>query len=201
LRAFQKDPRPVLALLELLKDDPELYVRRSVANNLNDIGKDHSDVLVATARRWLKNATPERRWIVRHALRSAVKRADKGALEALGYGDGAEVAIRKRKVLPERALQGGHVEIAFELANTRARAQRVMADLRVFFVKANGRAVPKVFKLKALELEAGAVVGIRKKVSLANLTTRKHYPGLHRVDVVLNGVARPLGKFELVAKR
>jgi 3-methyladenine DNA glycosylase AlkC len=201
LREFQKDPRPVLQLLELLKDDPELYVRRSVANNLNDIGKDHPDVLVATAKRWLKNATPERKWIVRHALRSAVKRAEKGALEALGYGDSAEVAIRKRKVTPDRASLGGHVEITFEIANTSARVQRVMADLRVFFMKANGRAMPKVFKLKALEFAPGEVALVRKKVSLANLTTRKHYPGLHRVDVVLNGVPRSLGKFELVAKR
>ena len=86
LRAFQKDPRPVLELLELLKDDPELYVRRSVANNLNDIGKDHPALLTAVAKRWLRGATPERRWIVDHALRSAVKRADAGALGALGYG-------------------------------------------------------------------------------------------------------------------
>jgi 3-methyladenine DNA glycosylase AlkC len=70
LRAFQADPRPVLALLERLKDDPSLYVRRSVANNLNDIGKDHPVLLVETATRWMENATEERRWIIRHALRS-----------------------------------------------------------------------------------------------------------------------------------
>jgi 3-methyladenine DNA glycosylase AlkC len=96
LRAFQKDPRPVLELLELLKDDPASYVRRSVANNLNDIGKDHPALLVATARRWLKNATPERRWIVNHALRSAIKRADAGALGALGYGGRADVSAACR---------------------------------------------------------------------------------------------------------
>ena len=200
LRAFQKDPRPVLALLEQLKDDPELYVRRSVANSLNDIGKDHPDLLVATARRWLKDATPERRWIVRHALRSAVKRAEKGALEVLGFGDGAEVSIRNREVLPARAIMGTHVQMTFEMRNPGTRPQRVMADLRVFFVKANGRAQPKVFKLKAMELAPGAKVIVRKKVSLANLTTRKHYPGRHRVDLVLNGVARPLGMFEVVPR-
>src|SRR5688500_16652967 len=86
LRAFQNDPAPVLELLELLKDDPELYVRRSVANNLNDIGKDHPEILVEVARRWLAGAGPERRWVVAHALRSAVKRGEAGALAALGYG-------------------------------------------------------------------------------------------------------------------
>ena len=67
LRQFQADPTPVLALLELLKDDTDLYVRRSVANNLNDIGKDHPELLTATAQAWLKDATTERAWIVGHA--------------------------------------------------------------------------------------------------------------------------------------
>ena len=95
LRAFQKDPRPVLELLELLKDDPELYVRRSVANNLNDIGKDHPDAAQRRRKRWLRGATPERQWVIRHALRSAVKRADAGALTALGFGGKAEVSVRE----------------------------------------------------------------------------------------------------------
>jgi 3-methyladenine DNA glycosylase AlkC len=60
LPAFQKDPQPVLNLLELLKDDPELYVRRSVANNLNDIGKDNPAMLYKTARAWMKKPSPER---------------------------------------------------------------------------------------------------------------------------------------------
>ena len=93
LPAFQRDPAPVLALLERLKDDPALYVRRSVANNLNDIGKDHPDLLADTARSWLQDASPERRWIVQHALRSAVKRGEPGALVALGFGAAADVPI------------------------------------------------------------------------------------------------------------
>lgn len=84
LRSLQRDPRPVIELLELLKDDPELFVRRSVANNLNDIGKDHPDLLVETCRRWLRGGKPDREWIVRHALRSAAKRGEPGALALLG---------------------------------------------------------------------------------------------------------------------
>jgi 3-methyladenine DNA glycosylase AlkC len=86
LPAFQRDPRPVLDLLERLKDDPSLYVRRSVANCLNDIGKDHPQVLIDTARRWLVDARAEREWIVRHALRWAIKQGDAGALDVLGTG-------------------------------------------------------------------------------------------------------------------
>jgi len=97
LRAFQADPRPVIALLELLKDDPERYVQRSVANNLNDIGKDHPDLAVEVCRRWSASAPPGRAWIVRHALRSLVKTAHRGALETLGVGGKPRVQIGKAR--------------------------------------------------------------------------------------------------------
>lgn len=198
LRRFQADPRPVLALLERLKDDPSLYVRRSVANNLNDIGKDHPALLTETARRWLADATPERQWLVRHALRSAVKRAEPEALEVLGFGEAAEVAVRDVAINPRHAAIGGAVTIAFEVVSDTHRPQRVLADLRVHFVKAGGRTSPKVFKLKALELAPGEVARVRKTISLAELTTRKPYPGTHRVEALLNGQAHPLGAFDVV---
>jgi len=196
LRAFQKDPRPVLELLELLKDDPSLYVRRSVANNLNDIGKDHPALLVATAKRWLRGASAERRWIVNHALRSAIKRADAGALAALGYGGKAAVGVRKVSIVPARPKIGGSVTIAFTLTN-RGKRQRVMADLVVHFVKQRGTGA-KTFKLAAVDLPPRGSVSLSKKVTLKQLTTRKHYPGVHRVEALLNGQRKALGKFVLV---
>jgi 3-methyladenine DNA glycosylase AlkC len=196
LRAFQKNPRPVLELLELLKDDPELYVRRSVANNLNDIGKDHPALLASVAKRWLRGANPGRRWIVGHALRSAVKRADAGALAALGYGGKADVALGGARITPQRAKIGGSVTVSFELANKTRKPQRVMADLVVHFVKARGTGA-KTFKLKALDLPPRASVELRKKIGLQQLTTRKHYPGIHRIEAQLNGLRVRLGTFRL----
>ena len=196
LRAFQKDPRPVVELLELLKDDPELYVRRSVANNLNDIGKDHPELLTTIAKRWLRGASEERRWIVNHALRSAVKRADAGALGALGYGSKAEVVLRDRRVTPARAKIGGSVAVSFELANRKSATQRIMVDLVVHFVKARGTGA-KTFKMKALTLAPRGVATVSKKIGLKQLTTRKHYPGVHEVEALLNGRRVPLGRFTL----
>jgi 3-methyladenine DNA glycosylase AlkC len=197
LRAFQEDPRPVLELLELLKDDPELYVRRSVANNLNDIGKDHPALLTAVARRWLRGATAERQWIVNHALRSAVKRADAGALGALGYGAKADVSVRGKRISPARAKIGGSVAVSFTLTNKLAKAQRVMADLVVHFVKSRGTGA-KTFKMKVLTLAPRASVLVSKKIGLQQLTTRKHYPGVHRVEALLNGRRVALGNFTLL---
>ncbi len=197
LRGFQKDPAPVLALLELLKDDPELYVRRSVANNLNDIGKDHPDLLTQTAQRWLKGASENRQWIVGHALRSAVKRGEAGALKVLGFGQAAHVALREVAIAPSAAAMGASVTLAFDLHNPHAHAQRVLVDLCVHYIKANGQPKPKVFKLKTVELAPGATVRLSKRLSLAEMSTRKHYPGTHRVDVLLNGEPNALGQFEL----
>lgn len=196
LRAFQQDPRPVIELLELLKDDPALYVRRSVANNLNDIGKDHPAVLTTVARRWLRGASEERRWLVRHALRSAVKRAEAGALRALGYGARAEVTIRRARITPARPKIGGHVGVAFDVTNQSRSRQRVMLDLVVHFVKLRGTGA-KTFKLKELDLAPGATASLAKKITLAQLTTRRHHAGVHRVELLLNGERRRLGAFEL----
>lgn len=199
LPAFQRDLTPVLALPERLKDDPELYVRRSVAHNLNDIGKDHPDVLAATASAWLRGATPERRWIVQHALRSAVKGGEPGALAALGFGGSADVQVAKPSITPQRAVVGGKLAVAFEVTNNTAQPQRVLVDFAVHYVKANGQSRAKVFKLKTLDLAAHATQRVGKNISLAEMTTRKHYPGLHRVDAILNGRAQALGSFELLA--
>jgi 3-methyladenine DNA glycosylase AlkC len=196
LRAFQRDPRPVIELLEKLKDDPELYVRRSVANNLNDIGKDHPELLASVARRWLRGASAERRWIVCHALRSAVKRAEPGALAALGYGENAAVKPSRVIIAPSAPRVGGDVKISFELANRSRTAQKVLVDLLVHFVKARGTTA-KTFKLRAVALAPGERAIFAKRIGLAQLTTRRHYPGLHRVEVLLNGKRAPLGEFRL----
>jgi 3-methyladenine DNA glycosylase AlkC len=195
LRAFQRDPRPVLELLELLRDDPELYVRRSVANNLNDIGKDHPQLLVETARRWMTDATDERRWLIRHALRSAVKRGDRAALAVMGFEGDGSIDIEAVDIKPARVRIGESVRISMTVTTRSETPSPVNIDLRVHFVKANGSTSPKVFKLRSLELAPGVSQRLSKLVSLKQHTTRTHHPGDHRVEALVNGVAQPLGSF------
>jgi len=200
LRAFQDDPQPVLQLLELLKDDPELYVRRSVANNLNDIGKDNPTALIETCRQWLSGATAERTWLIRHALRSAVKRGEPAALEVLGFVPATGIEVRDIHIAPAVASIGESVTFTVELANESSTAQQLLVDLRVHFVKANGRPSPKVFALKELEVEPGGSARLTKTISLAQHTTRTHYPGKHRVEVVVNGRVIGSGAFDVVVE-
>jgi 3-methyladenine DNA glycosylase AlkC len=199
LRKFQKDPAPVLALLEQLKDDPSLYVRRSVANNLNDIGKDNPQVLFSTTRRWMANASTERAWVVRHALRVAIKNAEPQALAILGFGQSAEVFVENILISPTQVSEGGHVSLSFTLSNKSTRRQALLIDFQVHYVKANAKIRPKVFKLTQVDLAPDESIKLGKRISLAPMTTRRHYPGEHQIDLLVNGQVIPLGSFMLDA--
>ena len=198
LARFIDDPAPVVELLERLKDDPALYVRRSVANNLNDIGKDHPVVLVATCRRWSANATDDRRWVIRHALRTAVKRGDRDALASLGFSDPDAAALSRFEVDSPRPRIGDSVRVSFSLRNSSDRTAAFNAHLRVHFVKANGRTSPKVFKVREVELDPDEEVTLSKSISLQQRTTRTHHAGVHAVEVIVNGLATPAGSFTIV---
>lgn len=198
LRAFQADPAPVLELLELLKDDPSPYVRRSVANNLNDISKDHPELAIEVAARWMEDAPPERRELIRHALRGLIKQGHPGALAVMGARHGADAAITEASVEPSRLAIGESVRIAFVIRNTGPQQERFVVDYCVHFVKANGETSPKVFKIATIELDPNESRAVSRKRSLLQRTTRTHYSGIHRIDALINGMPHPIGAFTLV---
>jgi 3-methyladenine DNA glycosylase AlkC len=195
LPAFQADPAPVIELLELLKDDPERYVQRSVANNVNDIAKDHPELVVSLCARWSTAASDGRRWIVKHALRSLIKAGNRSALAVIGAGQAPQVRLRRIVLAPNPVRLGGSLELAFDLVNAASAKQDLVVDYAVHFVKSNGTLAPKVFKLRRVRLEARERVRLASKVSFADLTTRKHYPGQHHVELLVNGERFPLGHF------
>ncbi len=198
---LDEHPERVLALLERLKDDPASLVRRSVANNLNDLGKVHPDLLIRTCRAWLRDASPNRRALVEHALRSAVKRGSKDALSLLGYCGKAAVSIEQVRITPRRVAIGGRVAVSFTLSSRSRSTQDLLVDVAVHFVKANGGAKPKVFKLKRVSLPPRGRIDLKLGVSLAVHTTRKPRPGRHAIDVIVNGSATRVGWFDLQAQR
>jgi 3-methyladenine DNA glycosylase AlkC len=194
-------PERVIELLELLKDDPTTLVRRSVANNLNDLGKVHRHLLTRTCAAWLDGASPQRRALVEHALRSAIKRGEADALQLLGYGRKPAVAIDEIRFEPARVAIGRKVSLSFVLQSQSRKKQDLLVDVAVHFVKANGRAAPKVFKLKRIILPPRGRVAMQTRISLAVHTTRKPRPGTHAVDILVNGVRRRAGAFEVTASR
>jgi 3-methyladenine DNA glycosylase AlkC len=198
---LDENPERVLELLELLKDDPASLVRRSVANNLNDLGKVHPALLIRTAAAWLEGASPERRALVEHALRSAVKRGETAALRLLGYGKKPSVVVEGVRIEPRRVAIGGRVSVRFVLRSTSSIRQELLVDAAVHFVKKNGKTAPKVFKLKRVVLPPRSRLELRTEVSLAVHTTRKPQAGKHAVDVLVNGVVFRAGSFEVTSSR
>src|SRR5687768_1316719 len=193
------NPERVIELLELLKDDPAPLVRRSVANNLNDLGKVHPALLARTCAAWLDGGTAERRALVEHALRSAVKRGDASALTLLGYGRKAAVTIEGVRIVPARVAIGGSVAVRFVVTSTSRTKQELLVDLGVHFVKGSGKSARKVFKVKRVVLSAGQKVELGKSISLAVHTTRTPRPGRHVIDVIVNGEATRVGHFTVTA--
>lgn len=193
------NPDRVLELLELLKDDPATLVRRSVANNLNDLGKVHPALLAETARAWLDGASAERRALVEHALRSAVKRGEPEALRLLGYGKKPAVAIESVRFTPRRVPIGERMTMGFTLRSTARVTQDLLVDVAVHFVKARAKTSRKVFKVKRVSLPPRGEVVLRATISLAVHTTRKPNPGAHAVDVVVNGESLRAGSFMVTA--
>ncbi len=188
LPALQADPSPILPILERLKLDPSEFVRRSVANNLNDISKDNPEVVLDVLRRWSAHEGEEMRWIVHHALRTLVKKGRPDALDMLGYPANPAVTIKDLAVEPSSIPMGGEVMISFAVESHGQAAQNLMIDYIVYLVRARGQLTPKTFKLSKREIAPGETIHITKKHSFSPVTTRKYYPGEHAVEIQVNGV-------------
>jgi 3-methyladenine DNA glycosylase AlkC len=196
LPALMRDPAPVLPLLLRLRDDREAAVRKSVANHLNDIGKDHPALLVDLAADWMRGAGPERRQLLSHALRTLVKRGDPAALAVLGRGP-ARIETGALEVTPDRVAMGGEVEMRLAIRSTARAAQELTVDYVVHFRKANGSLAPKVFKGAVLTLAPGGEVVFRRRHRFREVTTRRHYPGTHAISLRINGADTAPVPFEL----
>ena len=199
LKRFQEDPAPALALLEKLKDDPDDTVRRSVANHLNDVSKDHPDLALRVCARWREGAGEGRDWIVHHAVRGLVKQGHPGALKLLGAGERPDVEVKGFRLAPTALEVGETLAFDFTLVSTAKRPQKLVIDYAVHHRKADGTTRPKVFKLKTLELGPGEKLHLEKRHSFRPVTTRRYHAGGHVLELVINGrgVARKRFRLDL----
>lgn len=197
LTALQNDPAPVLPLLERLRDDPEEYVRRSVANHVNDISKGHAGLVVDLAKAWLRDGPKTRERLVRHALRTLVKQGHVPALRALGVA--APRLEADLKLTPRRATIGDAIELQVTVRSTAGRKQQLVIDYAVHHRRQNGTLSPKVFKWSTRELGKGEQFTLTKRHSLRPVTTRRYYPGKHAVELLVNGESFARREFELRA--
>lgn len=184
LPAFKRDPAPLLPLLDQLRADPSAYVRRSVANNLNDIAKDNPDVTLQWARRWL-GSNPHTDWIIKHGCRTLLKRANPEALALFSYAGAAHVAVESLKLESTTVCIGDDLYFEVRLGG-RPSLGRLRIEYGIDYVKSNGRHARKIFKLaEGCFDEAARAFG--KRHSLRQMTTRRHYAGRHRLAIIVNG--------------
>ncbi|QUF04580.1 DNA alkylation repair protein [Actinosynnema pretiosum subsp. pretiosum] len=190
------EPGRALPVLEALHADESEYVRRSVANHLNDVSRLDPALVVDVAGRWLAAPAPTTPRLVRHALRTLVKRGDQGALGLLGYG-AAEVEVGGPVLTRAEVRFGGELEFTAEVVNRGREAARLAIDYAVHYVKADGSRTPKVFKLTTRVLEPGERALLTKRHPFREITTRRHHAGTHAVELQVNGVRHGLTEFTL----
>jgi 3-methyladenine DNA glycosylase AlkC len=188
LKSLIADPSPTLPILAALQDDPSKVVRRSVANHLNDIAKDHPQLVVDWVRRHLPGASPERRALLSHASRTLIKQGNAGMLALWGAGAAFEGRCTLQ-VAPRRLSVGDSVALSLSLRSTARAAQALLIDYAVHHVKADGRTSAKVFKGWKLTLAAGESRTLVKRHSFKAVTTRRYHAGRHAIEVSVNGQA------------
>lgn len=184
LTALRQDPSPILPILDALSRDDEEYVRRSVANCLGDVAKDHLDVAVETAGRWLDAGGPHAERLVSHALRAPIKDGAPGALALLGYGDASSVD-GSLEVAPGSLAIGDDLSLSARIVARRP--TKVMVDLVIDYVKANGSTSPKVFKWTKRDMARGETLELAKSLAFVPRSTRRLYPGEHAARLQING--------------
>ncbi|CAI6068605.1 DNA alkylation repair protein [Cohnella sp. JJ-181] len=190
LPAFKRDPSPILPILDALKADPSEYVRRSVANNLNDISKDHPALVMELATRW-HGANPQTDALLRHACRGLIRgRADEDAMRLFGLLPAPEAVVSAWTVTPGTAAIGDAVLVAYEvqLPLPAGEARKLRLEMAVTYPRsAEGSGYRKLFRLAERVLEGGGTIAGTRKLSFKDLSTRRHYPGTHTLALVVNG--------------
>ena len=195
LNQYKKDPLPLLPILESLNNDASLYVRKSVANNLNDISKTHIGLVVETAKRW-KGKTEATDWVVKHGCRTLLKAGNPDIMQVFGYEAAGNYALADFNVSTEVKM-GEELLFSFSLSNKTTRLVKTRIEYVMYFLRKNDQHNSKTFMISDTELDSDAELRIDKKYSFKPISTRKYYVGLHKIGIVVNGVEVAQQSFEL----
>lgn len=190
-------PQITESIIEKLKTDPELYVKKSVANHLNDISKDNPEWMLKKLKHWdLKNE--HSKWIMKHACRTLIKKGNKSSLSLFGFEDKALVRVENLIVAKKEINIGESQQFEFEIVSQKNKTQKLVVDFSVDYRKKNGKSATKVFKLKEFVLNPKQTAKVLKSHRFQNFSTRKHYPGIHTISILINGKLMNVVSFELV---
>lgn len=194
--ALKKDPSPILPILEQLKHDPDESVRRSVANNLNDIAKDHPDIVIAIAGKW-HGISKETDAIVKHASRTLLKQGHPQILKQYGLNS-KSISISDLKTDRNEISIGDDLTFNFKAYNAGKKEQMVRLEYGIYYQKSKGHLARKVYKISERVYQPGEAIQINRKQSFRLITTRKFHTGKHQLSIIANGEEKAIVDFELL---
>ena len=197
LPEFKKDPAPVIKILEVLKNDESEYVRKSVANNLNDISKDNPETALKIAAKWYgKNKNTD--WIVKHGMRGLLKKGNKTALKLFGWNGAEGIKVKALRLSAEKIKLGDKFEFSFELVPAEPGNGNIRVEYTIDFLTSTGKVSRKIFKITEGNFEKGKKYMFNRKHSLKDLTTRKHFKGRHTIAIIINGEVTVKRDFQII---
>jgi 3-methyladenine DNA glycosylase AlkC len=179
-------PEKILPVLESLKRDPSEYVRRSVANNLNDMAKDHPSLVLKIVKSW-KGEHPLTDQVIRHGSRTLLKKGDPKILQLHGINPKSSVQICSFSLHTGRVKIGEALGFTIEIKNKETTPTKFKLDYAIDYLTATGRKSMKVFKLREDVFPVDEMIQISKRQSFENFTTRKHFKGRHCIHILVNG--------------
>ena len=192
---FKKDPSPILPILEMLKNDDSEYVRRSVANNVNDISKDHPELVLDMCEKWI-GKNKHTNWIVKHACRGLLKNGHRRALALFNFPEPKHVEVAPLTLDKKQLAIGETLHFTTGLLSSVDALGKIRLEYAIDFTKANGKTSRKIFKITENDF-AEKEKTFSRKHSFRDLSTRKHYAGTHKVALIVNGVEKGSADFEL----
>lgn len=206
LEEFKKNPKPILPILEKLKFDEEEYVRRSVANNLNDISKDHPKTVLKLLKIWKEQGVDQK--LIKHALRTLLKKGDEDALSLIGIKKSQKnqnfaiqnFSLQKVEIKKPAKSQGREIsdDLTFDfILKNNSENSLIRLEYAISFLRSNGSHSEKVFQITTKSFEKGEF-SFSKKHSFREITTRKYYSGKHFISLVVNGSKQNSLTFYLV---
>lgn len=197
LKMLVEDPSPILPILEKLKDDDSLYVRKSVANNINDISKDHPTLITSIIKKW-KGTSDHTDWIIKHGARTLLKKGNPEVLHMFGTSQATPYTLEAFKLNTSELSLDTSLSFSFILVNKGNTIAKFRVEYNIWYIKANGQYSKKIFKLAEKALAPSQQQKFEKTHRFQDLTTRKHYPGTHKVSIVINGQESKALSFELI---
>ncbi len=194
---LKKDPSPILPILKLLKDDPAEWVRRSVANNLNDVSKDHPEIIISLAKEWI-GRNPHLDWVIKHGSRTLLKQGNAEIMRLFGFGSVEDIGLQDFNILTPQLSIGSDLRFEFQLENKSELDQQLRLEYGIYYLRANGSLSRKVFKISEKTYAGLSIQKIERKQSFRIITTRRFYPGEHWVSLIINGQEMDKKAFTLV---